>query len=125
MSEENADSERLEFWEARLADGSILDSLKVFPEQAKKFFGAQAVAHGNLLHLGIILGAWQILSTPPGRLSSGMDELTEAQLHESLEALPSEIRSTAKEFLSPANHEKRVIQLARHIVKEATGVDPG
>jgi hypothetical protein len=124
MSLESADPGRLEFWKARLADGSILESLKLFPAQAEQFFGPQAVERGNHLQLGIIVGAWQILKSPPGIFDSRVDHALRTELRKSLEAMPAAERFIAEEFLSTASHEKRVVELAKYIVKEATGVEP-
>jgi len=91
------------------------------PEHAKNVFGEEAVMRGNLLQLGMILGAREILTASPDEPAFQFEASVEEELRSLLDALPDEQRSLAREFLSMENRKRLARDLARRIIRDATG----
>lgn len=123
MLEDNTDPSELAFWKSRLVDHSLLRALKLHPEHATRIFGAVPVMRGNILQLGIILGAREILATPHGHLAFDINEIIEEKLRAALDELPEADKVMAQQFLSVKSQEAIARKLARKIIDDATGAE--
>lgn len=124
MVTDNTKPSELTFWKKCLADHSLLMALKKYPEEAVKIFGVGPVMRGNVIELGMILGAREILAVPPGRLTVDTNTVFERELSAALDELPAEAQAVAREFLGAKNHENIVREVARKMIKDATGIEP-
>ena len=121
---DDTDPSELAFWKTRIVEQSILSAIKIYPDQARRIFGAVPVMRANMLQLSMILAAREILAAPQGQLTFDTDDDFEKQLREALDTLPNEARSIAQEFLSAERHEEIMRQLARKLIRDATGSEP-
>jgi len=114
----------IEFWKARLADGSIFDALRVYPDRAKRFFGSTPVMNKNLLQLVMILGARETLATPLGHVIIDRDDALEKEVRIAMNTLSNEQRLLVEEFFDKKNQEKFLRTSAEEIIRDATGCEP-
>ena len=77
----------------------------------------------NILQLGMILGAREILATAPGQLELDPGPLADPKLLSLLEGLPEDAQLVAREFFSREEQERVIRDLARRIIENATGTD--
>ncbi len=124
MFGDNRDPSELAFWRNRILDRTILSALKMYPDHAKEIFGAVPVMRGNLVQLGMILGAREILAASPSQLVFDTQDALEKELRAGLDELTDEQKLLFEEFLAVENQEEIARNWARKIIKEATGTDP-
>jgi hypothetical protein len=120
----NPDPSQTAFWRNHLLDGTLFEAIREYPEDAKFMFGELPVSHGNLLQLGMILGAREILAAPSAELETPSDAQTEEELRLLVDALPDDAKSVAREYFSPGNRVELLRKFARKIIKDATGFEP-
>lgn len=121
---DDTDPRALSFWKARLIEGNLLNALRDYPEHAKRLFGPVPVMKGNLVQLGMILGAREILAAPCGQIAFDRNNILEKELRTALNTLDDEQRIMAEQFLEAKNQEQVVRRVAERIVRDATGMEP-
>src|SRR6185436_10089232 len=103
----------LSFWKNRLLDQTLLSAIKAYPAHAREIFGAVPVLQPNVLQLGLILGAREILATPEGKIEFGTDSAIESELHKAIADLSDDKRAIAQQFLDVSNQEEIMRNVAR------------
>lgn len=120
MSDLVFDTKEIGFWRKQLLDRNLEKAIKEHPKKAAAFFGAAPAARCNIVQLGMILAAWDLLATPVGKITSIKDEQEALYM---IGDLQGEAKEIAAAFCSADNQEKILRNLARSIIKEATGKD--
>jgi hypothetical protein len=125
MLKDNTNPRELAFWKNRIQDRTLLSALRMYPEQAKNIFGAVPVMREDVIQLGMVLAARQLLNEPEGNLAFDIRALLgEEVLHNSMGALKPAARALLAAMLSPENQNEMAKRLARRIIHEATGTEP-
>ncbi|HXI85698.1 MAG TPA: hypothetical protein VNL17_16590 [Verrucomicrobiae bacterium] len=124
MFGDKTDPHELAFWKNRLADRSILSALTTYPEIAKSIFGPVPVMRADVLQLGIILGAREILARPPGHLAFDMNDMIDEEMRAEIDTQPAEVRALFIDMLNPEKQDKSARETARRIIQAATGEMP-
>ncbi len=94
----------------------------MYPDQARRIFGAAPVTRSNPVELGFILGAREILATAPHQLPIENDDALLDRVRAERDALTDEQKAIAEDFLRAANQEEIVRSLARKIIEKAVGL---
>lgn len=127
MWSDNTKPEQLAFWKNRLVDGSIVSALRMYPEHAKNIFGAVPVMREDVLPLGLILAAREVLAQPQGEVTfdkiAELDKIEE-ELRVLLHGFPDDERSKYLDMLGPQKREEVLRELAGAIIRQATGIEP-
>lgn len=108
-------AEELKFWRNALHDECLLQKLDEFNGRAERFFGPEAVTRRNILELGMIIGAREILAQEPGDTVSDTIDIVDEDLRSELRKLPPEQLKLANEFLSVKVQEEILREVARRI----------
>ena len=116
MFDDKTTPSELAFWKNRLADRSLLSAIGMYPAEARKIFGPVPVMRKDILQLGLILTARQVLIDP--------EDVLDKNLWAAIEALPEKERLTCRNAVSPARHRELVKNWAKAVIKEATGNEP-
>jgi len=114
----------LEFWRKHLLGQTLLKALSLYPDSAKRMFGDAAIRRENILELGMILGAREILACSPQASAVESTGTAEMDLQEEIDKLSDEQQDFVKEFLSITTQDEIARKVARRIIKDATGVEP-
>ena len=120
----NTNPDELSFWRERLLDRTLLKVVEIYPDRAKVVFGDGPVKRKNLIEMGMVLGAREILATPTEQVFVGCDDVLDNELCGEIDKLQDEQKALAINFLSAKNQVQIARELARKIISDATGVEP-
>jgi hypothetical protein len=124
MFTDSADPRRIKFWRNRFKDDSLMYAITVFPEHAKRIFGALPLMRQNILELRLILAAREISAERRGNPKFLTNLLKDDLLKDLIAALPPEKQSFALKALRPRKQEQFVRDFAKTIINNATGQEP-
>jgi hypothetical protein len=125
MFADDSNPSELVFWKNRLSDRTLLLAIDMYPDRARHIFGPLSVMRKDVLQLGMILAAREILAESAACAERGLSPDLAEDLRPLLEKLPADQRKLLAEATSPAKLREQVRHWARRILKEATGHDPG